>query len=131
MEETVDRRKLPKSQEWKKNKSKIQLGINNSNFKGRVLINGYWRLYLPEHPFADKRHYIKEHRVIMERHLGRILLQSEIVHHINGNPLDNRIENLMLFSRSEHSKFHINNRDIFGENNPNWKGGRWVNRKKQ
>ena len=64
----------------------------------RVLIkqNGQWRL---------------EHRVIMERLLGRPLLKNEIVHHINKNPQDNRPENLQLCSSiAEHLYYHRKNR---------------------
>lgn len=46
------------------------------------------------------------HRVIMEEYLGRPLESDEIIHHINGNPFDNRIENLFLTTRSEHKKLH-------------------------
>lgn len=46
------------------------------------------------------------HRVKMEEHLGRPLQRSECVHHINGNILDNRIENLAVMSHSEHCRIH-------------------------
>lgn len=45
-----------------------------------------------------------EHRHIMEQHLNKKLNYNETIHHINGNGKDNRIENLEIISRSQHTK---------------------------
>lgn len=60
---------------------------------------GYVLIYKPKHyPFAKKRKYVREHRLIMEKAIGRYLRQEEVVHHKNGIKDDNRIENLLLFN---------------------------------
>lgn len=46
------------------------------------------------------------HRYLMEQKLGRKLLRSEHVHHINGNKTDNRIENLAILYSKDHLRFH-------------------------
>lgn len=48
----------------------------------------------------------QEHRLVVERAIGRPLLTEEIVHHINHVKDDNRLENLQILSRSEHAKEH-------------------------
>lgn len=58
---------------------------------------------------GDKARYVKQHRLIMERHLGRRLSNDEDVHHINGNKKDNRISNLMLIPHGLHSS--LSNRE--------------------
>lgn len=65
------------------------------NFKGGVYKDcmGY---------LVDSSTGRRVHRILMEKHLGRALLEDELIHHLNGNPSDNRIENMVLTTRSEH-----------------------------
>lgn len=49
-----------------------------------------------------------EHRLIVQRHIGRELLSTETVHHVNGVKNDNRIKNLVILSHQEHEKIHQN-----------------------
>jgi len=83
-------------------------GSGNSGWNGgrAKTDSGYVLIFMPEHPFKCRGKYIREHRLVMEKFLGRYLLPKEQVHHINGNRQDNRIENLMLFaSNSAHKKY--------------------------
>ena len=85
-----------------------KLGENARCWKGGRKIDGkgYILIYKPEHPFA-RNTYIFEHRLVMEAYLGRYLNPEEVVHHMNNQPNDNRIENLQLFpNKDAHTKYH-------------------------
>lgn len=47
-----------------------------------------------------------EHRLVVEKSIGRKLTSKEDVHHINGDKTDNRLGNLQVVTRSEHRKIH-------------------------
>lgn len=72
---------------------------------GRILINGYVKVRMPEHP-ASTAGYVYEHRLVMEQHLGRRLARDEVVHHINENKTDNRLANLRVMTNSDHVRLH-------------------------
>jgi hypothetical protein len=86
----------------------IPKGDQHYNWKrGYYVTSGYVYEYAPEHPCADSRKgYVQQHRLIMENHIGRYLDDSEMVHHINGDRQDNRIENLEILTRSAHVSLH-------------------------
>jgi uncharacterized protein (DUF1330 family) len=74
--------------------------------RGRVAV------YVPDHPKANNRGYVLRARYVMEQYLGRYLTSDEEVHHINGNKTDDRIENLVVLSKSDHAKLHIEQGDF-------------------
>jgi hypothetical protein len=62
----------------------------------------------PDHPLARKDGRVPDHRAIMCQMVGRSLNPGEVVHHINGDPKDNRPENLRLYaSNAEHIREHL------------------------
>ncbi len=90
------------SKKWRKHISESQKGLRSGNknyfWNGGIKHDReYILIYIPTHPFANQSGYVYEHRLVMEKHLGRYLEKNEIPHHINGDRSDNRIENLRLF----------------------------------
>jgi len=76
-------------------------GSNNYAWKGGKITDraGYILIASPGHPAATKQTYVPEHRLVMEKSLGRFLREDEMVHHKNGVRTDNRLENLELCAR--------------------------------
>jgi hypothetical protein len=93
-------------------KSRIKMsfkGNKHYNWKGGIIFKGsggkYLCVWMPTHPYCDKQGYVRLHRLIMERSLGRFLKPKEVIHHLDGNKLNNNLDNLKLFSNShEHFK---------------------------
>ena len=90
-------------------------GEGHPEWRGGRIVDksGYIHVFVPDHPecqrvnevrrlnangkYYRKEKYIQEHRLVMEAHLGRYLLPTEVVHHRNDNKQDNRLDNLELF----------------------------------
>ena len=98
-----------------KGRSKFYIGKNGPYWKGGKIISSYGYIFIwkPKHPFVAKRGYIFEHRLVIEKQIGRYLLPKEKSHHLNGIKTDNRPENLMAFtSESAHQRFHHNPNNV-------------------
>ena len=99
-------------------KQRRQISENNScNFNGmngyghtKMQNGGYVLAYVPKHPHAHKDGYVMLHTVLMERAIGRYLNENEVVHHVNHNKADNRLENLRLMDKKEHMSMHMKER---------------------
>lgn len=89
------------------NNPQHRTGPDAINWQGGKVIDkkGYVWIYAPSHP-GSVGNYVAEHRLVMEHAIGRPLERAEHVHHKNANPSDNRLENLELLTKSQHSRLH-------------------------
>ena len=96
--------------EHRKHMSEVHKGKKGylaSNWKGgkRKDSRGYILIYKPDHPFAKVGKYVLEHRLVVEKQIGRYLLTKEPCHHL-GKRDDNRPHMLMAFvNDSAHMRF--------------------------
>lgn len=67
--------------------------------------NGYRYFWSPDHPLANRDGYVAEHRAVVFA-AGIDVPNGSIVHHRNGDRLDNSTENLEVLSRGEHQRLH-------------------------
>ena len=85
--------------------------------KGKRMVSSQWRGGLTK----ERRGYIHKiigyrddgtaiyrglHRIVMEEYLGRPLLQTEHIHHIDGNRSNNDVKNLELITPKKHNNIH-------------------------
>lgn len=83
----------------------IYHGANHPSWRGgkyRSTDAGYIQLWMPEHPRANKRHYVLEHIVVWEEYYHKSLPEGYVIHHLNGIKNDNRPENLVAMKKGEH-----------------------------
>ncbi|MEA2036126.1 MAG: HNH endonuclease [Nanoarchaeota archaeon] len=122
------KKRPPFSKEWRDNLSKArkgkkfseihkrrisasQKGDKGNNWQGgktenRKKLSFNWVKY-PKHPESNNSGFVRRYRYVMEQHIGRYLNPGEVVHHINEDPTDDRLENLMLFpNQGSHASFH-------------------------
>jgi len=93
-------------------KTRFKRGDKPWSYKGYCHVTArdggraYKLIWSPDHPFKTKRGYVREHRLVMEERLGRYLMPTEIVHHLDGDTLNNDILNLELMDKVEHDRMN-------------------------
>lgn len=96
-----------RSKEARANMSKVQRALGNGGVR---IQSGYTQLIVdtPHPRRRDRKNgkYVFEHILVIEEHIGRFLELHEIVHHIDGDKLNNSLNNLHVCSRSSHGKIY-------------------------
>ena len=68
--------------------------------------DGYILIYAKDHPKCNARGFVREHRMEVEKHLGRHLEIEEVVHHKDRDKANNHIDNLEIMTKSDHHRLH-------------------------
>lgn len=90
--------------EYKHTRAKNYKTVSGGGYIMMLVHKGY--------PGANPSGYVLEHRYVMAQHLGRLLERWELVHHINGDRKDNRLENLIILTAKQHMNEHDGPRSI-------------------
>ena len=102
VEHALTRMGVQRRKDWKR-----ACGVKNGAWKGGTrIIKGYLHKHIPEHRLSRKDGWVAIHRLVMEEYITD---SDTIIHHIDGNRLNNSIENLQVYKnngvhRAEHSK---------------------------
>lgn len=93
-------------------KQHLRESVSKAHWKGgrRIDVDGYVRLHIYDQGSNTNGRDVYEHRLVMEKHLGRKLDVTEIVHHLDLDKQNNKIENLMIVTRAEHFAIHKDER---------------------
>lgn len=90
---------IPCREVWR---SSYQSGNNAANWRGGIrMSDGRAQVLKPGHPNAMKKGYVWRSRLVMEEKIGRYLLPTEVVHHIDHNKTNDSPDNLELFDSNE------------------------------
>ena len=106
-------------------------GVNNGMWKGGRRIDGfgYVMILKPEHPNAKKDGYVQEHRLLIEKKIGRYLTKDEVVHHKDGIRSHNELSNLQLMTKKEHDRLTLLERDY--KSTSGYRGVSWDKEKRK
>jgi len=80
--------------------------FGNNKHKPYYTKEGYKQIFKPNSSEARSNGYAPEHRVVASKKIGRPLRDYGVVHHKDGNKINNSPRNLQVMTRAQHYKIH-------------------------